>query len=142
MADLLPNRGLPSGAQAEFKRLTRDLGKDLMALVMPEITRAIETGTIREKFDDDLKKLITAWRNDAQVAVFQELSRLYRREVNRYGSYYRGKIKGIVKPETPISFPNPALAIDAVAKSIWTSATDIVKEARLVYTLTQGAISG
>jgi len=137
MADVLPNQGLPQGAQTEFKRLAREMEKDLVALVNPEIVRAVNTGKIRSQFDADLRALITKWRDDTQVAVHTDLTTRYRREVNRMGTFYRGKIKGITKPETPEVFRDPALAIDAVARSLYVSATDTVRSAQKVYFLTE-----
>jgi len=142
MADLLPNKGLPQGAMSEFKRLARDMEKDMVALVNPEIVRAINTGKMDDDFEDRLKARITKWRNDTQVAVHQDLTARWRSEMRRLGTFYRGRIRGIQKVDPPEAFLFPAQAIDAIANSLWVSAMDTVRSAQTVYQLTENRFSG
>lgn len=138
----MPKAGFPQGAMAEFIRLSRQLSVEVIAIVNDNVSKALATGKPYSGYKEKLAKKITDWRNRAQPSANGEMQRLWSREQSRYGTYYRGKIKGITKSEPPEIFPQKLAAIDAVANSVYFNALDTINKAITVNGLLKGLGNG
>ena len=132
MAAKEPTPEVPAGAMEDFKNSAIAFSAELFEFVSGEINRAVVAGKVSLGFEDKLKGKLEAWRDEAVVEANDEFQRLYRREVNVFTTFFKGKLKKkIVKPESREVYIKRLKAINDVANNVFTTTMETVEQAAL-----------